>query len=95
MEERGAGGRERRDLDARSARDRLAALLDLHPRELGALSKERAQAMANTLEEEEEDVSGHAPLGESRAAGLGGRPREGEACANCPGGPEGSRAGVA
>lgn len=67
MEDRGAGGRERRDLDARSARDRLAALLDLHPRELGVLSKERAQAMADTLEEEAE-VPESAPLGASRAA---------------------------
>ena len=45
-----SGGRERRDVTARAARDRLARLLDLHPRDLGLLTRERAEAMACSVE---------------------------------------------
>jgi diguanylate cyclase (GGDEF)-like protein len=42
---------DRRDLEARSARDRLALMMGVHPRELGVLDARLASAMATHLSE--------------------------------------------
>ena len=43
-------GVERRDVVARAARNRLAALLAVHPRELGTLSLDAALAMIDEID---------------------------------------------
>lgn len=43
---------ERRDLRARTARDRLAAVLELHPRDLRVISAEEAEAMEASIQQE-------------------------------------------
>ncbi len=40
---------ERRDLEARAARDRLAGLLGIPPGELRIISREQAEAMASAI----------------------------------------------
>jgi hypothetical protein len=40
---------ERRDQRARNARDRLAGVLDLHPRDLRVISAEEAEAMEASI----------------------------------------------
>jgi hypothetical protein len=40
---------ERRDLRARSARDRLAGVLELHPRDLRVISADEAEAMEKSI----------------------------------------------
>ena len=48
---------ERRDVAARTARDQLAVLLDVHPRRLGALDAELARLLSRRIEHAESSIA--------------------------------------